>query len=123
MKPLNKPVTLLGTLGTKTFSALIDPNAEWSLIRRDEAIHIAPPTTLAIPITVKLDKITIQIDEAMVSEVKLNGHRMYGTFIIVPKLTEELIIGADFLQSWKIKLDQETEEIVIDPSALQLQLI
>jgi hypothetical protein len=48
---------------------------------------------------------------------------MYGTFIIVPELTEELIIGADFLQLWKIKLDPMTEEIIIDPSALQLQLI
>jgi hypothetical protein len=44
-------------------------------------------------------------------------------FIIVPELTEELILGTDFFLRWKIKLDPETEDIVIDPSALILQLV
>jgi hypothetical protein len=44
-------------------------------------------------------------------------------FIIVPKLTEELIMGADFFQRWKIKLDPEAEDIIIDPSALRIQTV
>ncbi|MDI6886883.1 MAG: hypothetical protein QMD22_11210, partial [archaeon] len=41
----------------------------------------------------------------------------------VPNLSEELIIGSDFLQRWKIKLDPESEKIIIDPRALKLKLV
>lgn len=123
MGHIYKPVTLIGALGTKTLTALMDTTASWSYIRKDEAMSIAPPYKVAEPIAVRLGKVASQADEVMISDVEFGGYRMYGTFIIVPELTEELIIGADFLQLWKIKLDPMTEEIIIDPSALQLQLI
>lgn len=44
-------------------------------------------------------------------------------FYVLPDLSEELIIGADFFQRWKIRLDQERETILIDPSALRLKLV
>ena len=59
--------------------------------------------------------------------VTLNGHALFFTFIVVPQLSpqlsEELILGADFFQRWKVRLDPESEEVAIDPSALRLKLV
>lgn len=41
----------------------------------------------------------------------------------MPELPYELIIGADFLQRWKLKLDPLTEDFIIDEKALELILV
>jgi len=52
-----------------------------------------------------------------------HGDRLHGTFFLVPELAEQLILGADFFQRWKIKLDPETEDIIVDPKALKIKLV
>ena len=37
-------------------------------------------------------------------------------------LAEELIIGADMMQTWKISLDLENEAVSIDPRILYLNM-
>jgi len=44
-------------------------------------------------------------------------------FLVVPGLPYEIIIGADFLQRWKIKLDPTTEEFIMDERALEIVLV
>ena len=56
-----------------------------------------------------------------VLSVEVEGFNLFWHFLVVPNLSEELIIGADFLQRWKIKLDPE--RIIIDPKALKLKLV
>lgn len=36
---------------------------------------------------------------------------------------EELILGADFFQRWKMRLNPENEDIVLDQDALKLKLV
>jgi len=36
---------------------------------------------------------------------------------------KDAIIGADFFQIWKIKLDPERETLILDPNALKLKLV
>ncbi|MDZ7313114.1 MAG: retropepsin-like domain-containing protein [candidate division KSB1 bacterium] len=117
-----KPITLIGTVGTKTFKALMDTGASRCYIRSNEASLIAQPSKIPT-VTLKLGKGEIQVNEILDSLVELDGYRLPWSFIVVPSLTEELIIGADFFQLLKIKLNPETEEIIIDPSALKIQLI
>jgi hypothetical protein len=56
-------------------------------------------------------------------DIILDGHRLFWTLIGVDNLTEEVIIGADFFQRWRIKLAPETEQIIWDPVALKLKLV
>ena len=56
-------------------------------------------------------------------DVEVEGYNLFWHFLAFPELSEELIIGADFLQRWKIKLDPENESIIIDPKALKLKLV
>jgi predicted aspartyl protease len=118
-----KPVKLIGTVGTKTLNALMDTGASRCYIRSNEASQIAPPSKIPTPVSLRLGKGETKVSEMMNSLVELDGYSLPWSFIVVPELTEELIIGADFFQIWKIKLDPETEEIIIDPSAMKIQLI
>jgi len=56
-------------------------------------------------------------------DIEVEGYNLFWHFLVVSDLSEELIIGADFLQRWKIKLDPENERIIIDPKALKLKLV
>jgi predicted aspartyl protease len=118
-----KPITLVGTLGTKTLNALMDTGASRCYIRDKEANLIAQPSRIPTPAELRLGKGSTQVNEMLVCDIELDGYRMPWAFMVVPELTEELILGADFFQILKIKLDPETEEIIIDPSALEIQLI
>ena len=59
----------------------------------------------------------------MIGDVQLNGVTLFATLLVVPNLTEELVLGADFFQRWKIRLNPENEEVVLDQDALKLKLV
>jgi hypothetical protein len=43
-------------------------------------------------------------------------------FLIVPGLTEEVVIGVATLQKWRLKLDFEHDRVVVNPSLARMQL-
>lgn len=46
--------------------------------------------------------------------------RIYYFFFVADELAQEMIVGADMMQRWKMKLDFDNDDIDIDPIALQL---
>ncbi len=60
---------------------------------------------------------------AIIGDVQLNGAALLATLLVVPNLTEELILGADFFQRWKIRLNPEGKEVILDQDALKLKLV
>ncbi len=59
----------------------------------------------------------------MIGDVQLNGSNLFATLLVVPNLSEELILGADFFQRWKVRLNPENEEFILDQDALKLKLV
>ena len=53
----------------------------------------------------------------------INDVLLSDEFLVVPGLSEEAIIGAATLQKWRIKLDFERDQVIVDPKAGKLQLI
>ena len=43
--------------------------------------------------------------------------------MLVPELSEPVIIGAKTLQAWRMKLDFEREQVVVDPRVTKLRLL
>ena len=74
---------------------------------------------LSAPREFEMGRGSLLVEESTgIADVEVGGYNLFWHFLIVPALSEELIIGADFLQRWKIKLDSESERIIIDPKAL-----
>ncbi|HIC92186.1 MAG TPA: hypothetical protein EYP21_09045 [Syntrophaceae bacterium] len=117
-----KEMELRGPKGGRRFKALMDTGASESFIRATEARLIARPFKMAEPITLELGKGKIKADRIIFANVQLDGYRLHWTFIVISGLSEEVIVGADFFQRWKIKLDPETEKVIIDPKALRIKL-
>lgn len=118
-----RQVKLTGPKGVRTLRALMDTCASESFINAKEARKLGRPFKMPKPIKIELGKGAIDIDQIIYAYVDLDGYRLHWTFNVVPSLTEELILGADFFQRWKVKLDPETERIIIDPKALKVKLV
>jgi hypothetical protein len=118
-----KQLTFTGSKGSKVLKALMDNGASRCFIREAEIPGLAEPVKAPAPFTVELGRGTVRIEEATVLFVNIEGHDLGWTFYVFPELTEEVIMGADFFQAWKIKLDPATEDLIIDPQALKIKLV
>jgi hypothetical protein len=49
--------------------------------------------------------------------------RLSDEFLVVPNLSEDVVIGATTMQKWRIKLDFEHDTVIIDPKVAKLILI
>jgi len=53
----------------------------------------------------------------------IDGYKFSDEFMLIPELSEPVIIGAATLQKWRIKLNFETDEVIIDPRVTKLRLL
>jgi predicted aspartyl protease len=118
-----KKIKFIGPKAEKILNALMDTGASESFIREKEALPLATPYKMPQPMILELGKGKLEADKALFLYLELDGVRLHWTFIVIPDLSEEAIIGADFFQRWKIKLDPETERVIFDPKALKLKLV
>ena len=118
-----KTIKVSGNKGSKEVKVLFDSGASESFIRADIAKQLSSPTRLPNPKQFEMGKGTLKVTRAMIGDVQLNGATLFATLLIVPNLTEELILGADFFQRWKIGLNPENEAIILDLDALKLKLV
>ena len=49
--------------------------------------------------------------------------RLSDEFLVVPGLSEEVIIGANTMPKWRLKLDFEHDTVIVDPGVARLILI
>jgi len=118
-----KDVILKGDKGERKFYTLWDNGSSESFIRRDLAQEVATISKLRTPKEFEMGKGTLVVKESTpIVDVEVEGYNLFWHFLAFPDLSEELVIGADFLQRWKIKLDSENENIIINPKALKLKI-
>ena len=48
--------------------------------------------------------------------------RLSDEFYLVPTLSEEAILGVNTFQKWRIKLDFETDKVIVDPKVAKAML-
>jgi predicted aspartyl protease len=111
------PVLFEGSAGSKTLYALFDTGATFSCIHPDHVKTIAHSEKLFRPLEVATADAGryMKITEAIRSDFYINDIRMSDEFMIVPNLSEEVIIGVTTMQKWRIKLDFEHDTVIIDP--------
>jgi predicted aspartyl protease len=118
-----KDLEFVGTKGSKVMRVLMDTGASESFLRESEAQAITDLFQSPVSVMVELGKGFVAVAELAIAAVNLDGHRVHWTFYVLEDLTEEAVIGADFFQRWKIKLDPATEDLIVDPQALKLKLV
>lgn len=125
MAVIQKTIRLAGSLGSKEELALFDSGATYSCIQPSLAHqlgHIEPlPEPMAFG-TAKNGEQLVAGDRVSLN-FYLDGYRFSDEFMLIPELSERVIIGAATLQKWRMKLDFENDEVIIDPRVTKLRLM
>ena len=121
---IRKQLNVAGSLGERRCTVLFDTGASASFVREGIAKEIAQVLRAPKPLHFALGNgEIIRAEYTTVLHIEIDGHALAHMFLVFPGLADELIIGADFLQRWKIRLDPATEEFIIDEEALKIVLI
>jgi hypothetical protein len=104
---------------------LFDTGASMSFVRKSLASKVATVLKAPEPMIFRLGdgQGTLEAREEAILRVTINGCEIVDNFMVVDHLTDDVIIGAQTLQGWRIKLDMEREEVIIDPKVTQMRLV
>ena len=125
MGMVSKRIRIRGERGAAFVEALFDTGASKSLIRRDIALKVARLLRAPKPWTFQLGdgKGRLKTNEMAGLFFQLKGVPIVHTFIVPRTLSEEVIIGTDLMQFWKVRPDPVREDVVIDKKLIQLKLV
>lgn len=125
MAVIQKEIRLVGSKGEQMVGAIFDSGASYSCIQPQLADKLGTIDALPEP----MDFSTAEEDQNLVAKeaVRLNfhldGYRFSDEFMLIPKLSVPVIIGTATLQKWRMKLDFEADEVIIDPRVTKLRLL
>ena len=111
------PLLFKGSKGEKTLYALFDTGSTFSCINDEFAGTIGILDKL--PETRYFGTATenqyLKVECGMRLDFEVNDVNLSDEFMVVPQLSEEVIIGVTTMQKWRIKLDFEHDTVIVDP--------
>ena len=118
-----KEYTVTGPRASDTVRSLYDTGAGASFVRRDIAEILGDTLMTATPIRFMFADASegFTVDQIINLDVAVDGTTLNHAFYVADDLAEELVIGADMMQKFKITLDMDNEAVSIDPRALYLR--
>ena len=122
---IEKGVELVGIKGREKVKGLFDSGATYSCIDKRLAAKLGMLELLPEPREFETAKRgeKVEAKERVTLDFYLNGYRFSDEFMVLPDLSEDLIIGTTTMQKWRFKLDFEHEEVIIDPRVTRLRLL
>ena len=114
---LKIPVRYEGSKGEKMLYSLVDSGATFSCINQDLVDELANLEPLYKPLRVETASTgyLIEITHVVRLDFYIDDIRMSDEFMVIPNLSEEVILGVTTLQKWRIKLDFEHDTVIVDP--------
>jgi hypothetical protein len=118
-------IEIIGSIGKKKVMALFDSGASKTFILQKVANEVEPAHKLSLPINVSLGdgKTKLRIEEMVSLEMIIDGHRIDDVAYVSEKLSCDLIIGAQTMQLWNIKLDLKKESLITEEILDHLELV
>jgi len=125
MAVIIKEIRLRGSKGEIEREAIFDSGSTYSCIHPELAWALGTieplPELMEFSTAKEGEKVTAE------GRVTLNfyigEYRFSDEFMVIEKLSNGVIIGAATLQKWRLKLDFERDEIIIDPKVTKLWLL
>lgn len=125
MAVIEKSIKLKGSKGEKDVIAIFDSGSTYSCIQPTLARKLGIIEPLPEPknfgTAEKKRKVTAK--DAIRLDFRLNGYTFSDEFMIIPGLSDPVIIGAKTLQAWRMRLNFETDEVIIDPRVPKFRLL
>ncbi|MBT9141525.1 MAG: hypothetical protein DDT30_02117 [Dehalococcoidia bacterium] len=113
-----------GSKSQRKCEVLFDTGASACFVREGVASELGQILKAPFPLAFKLgNNAVVRAEKTTDLFLDMKGHNLSFIFLVVPELAYQVIVGADFFQKWKIKLDPSTEEFIIDQEALEIMLV
>lgn len=115
------PLRFAGSKGEKMVYALFDSGATYSCLSEETANEIETPAKLSTPLEIATasESHFVIIKEAMRADFYHEDIRLSDEFMVVPRLSEDAIIGVNTLQKWRMKLDFEHDKVIVNPKVAE----
>jgi len=115
----------MGSKGEAEVEALFDTGASYSCIRPELAERLAHVEPLRRPkeLGTADENTTVRVTARVALDFELDGVVLSDEFMVVPSLRREVIIGVSTMQKWRMKIDLEHEELLLDPRVGELWLL
>jgi hypothetical protein len=125
MSIIKTPLLFAGSLGEKYIYTLYDSGANLSCIHPSVLENLESPVSLGRTrmIGTAAEGHFIEVNEAVRLDFYMDDVLLSDEFLVIPGLSEEAIIGAATMQKWRIKLDFETDQAIVDPKVAKMQLV
>lgn len=125
MAIIQKEIRLAGSKGERKVMAVFDSGASYSCIQPELAAQLGLVDRLSTPLdfTTAKEGEKLSATETTRLDFYIDGYRFSDEFMLIPGLSEPVLVGAATLQKWRMKLDFETEQIIIDPRVTKLRLL
>ncbi len=112
---IRKQVTLVGPKGSVQVKALFDCGATLSFVRTDIAVRLDSIHEWTEPLACESAKGSFLVRGGVLVQVGMCGYSLAATLNVYKKLTEDAILGADFLGTWGVLVDPQRHRVLIDP--------
>ena len=109
------PLLFEGSKGETTLMTWFDNSATYSYINHENEEKLAIVEKMWRPLEILKDNSYLKIDHRIRLDFYVNDIRLSDEFMVIPNLSEDVILGANTLQKWRIKLDFEHDTVIVDP--------
>jgi len=125
MSIIRIPMLFVGSQGEKTMMALFDSGANLSCINPEMLENLEIPSQLRRirQIGTASAHHYIEVSQRVSLDFYQEDVLLSDEFLVVPGLSEEVIIGAATMQKWRMKLDFEHDTVHVDPKVAKMQLV
>ena len=121
---IKKQVKVAGSKSERDCEVLFDTGASACFVKEDVALQLGQLVKAPYPLAFRLGNNTVMTAARTIDLfLDMKGHKLSFYFLVVAELPYEVIVGANFFQNWKIKLDPITEDFIIDEKALEIMLV
>ena len=80
-----------------------------------EDLAILTPTHTSMRLATASDSVCLEITSRTTRDFFHEDIRLSDNFFVVPELSEEVIIGVNTMQKWRMKLDFKHNTVIVDP--------
>jgi len=124
MSVIKIPLLYVGSKGEKRLYTLFNCGANLSCINPRYAKELGKATSIGMMRQLNIsNENNIEIRELIRLKFYISDLLLSEEFLMVPGLGEEVVIGANTIRKWQIKLDFEHGKALVHPKVPSLQLI
>jgi hypothetical protein len=125
MAVIEKRIKLRGSKGEGDVLAVFHSGATYSCIQPELAKKLGRTEPLPEPMKFMTAerKRKLTAEKAMRLNFYIDGYTLSDEFMVISGLSDQVIIGAATLQKWRMKLDFENDQVIIDPRVTKLRLL